>query len=192
MIQTDMTLDAKGLACPLPIVKTRKAIKEMTEGQVLEVQSTDTGTTADLKAWSESAGHQYIGNVQEEGVFRHFVRKADNGERQEKTYPFTIENEKLTERLEQPDTVLIDVRESAEFEFNHIPSALSIPLGKLEERMEYLDKTHKYFIVCRTGNRSDLACQKLAAQGFECVTNVVPGMSEWYGDMENTAGGMKK
>ncbi|WP_153723357.1 sulfurtransferase TusA family protein [Sporosarcina cascadiensis] len=192
MIQTDKVLDAKNLACPMPIVKTRKAIKEMTEGQVLEVHSTDTGTTADLKAWSESAGHQYIGNVQEDGVWRHFVRKSDKEEWQERTYPFTVANEKLTDKLEEPGTVLIDVRESAEYTFNHIPGALSIPLGQLEERIEHLDKKHKYFIVCRTGNRSDMACQKLAAQGFECVTNVVPGMSKWHGNTENTAGGMKR
>lgn len=190
MIQTDIVLDAKGLSCPMPIVKTKKMMREMNEGQVLEVQSTDSGTAADLKAWSESVGHEYVGNVVEDGVWRHFVRKADNYEQQQKDYPFTIENEQLYEKLQLPETVLIDVREAAEYAFSHIPGALSIPLGELDERMKYLDKKQKLFIVCRTGNRSDMACKKLTAQGFECVTNVLPGMSGWNGKIENTTGGI--
>lgn len=51
MIQTDMIVDAKGLACPMPIVKTRKAMKELAPGNVMEIQATDKGSTADLKAW---------------------------------------------------------------------------------------------------------------------------------------------
>lgn len=191
MIQTDKVLDAKGLSCPMPIVKTKKVMKDMSEGQVLEVQSTDSGTVADLRAWSESAGHQYVGNVKEDGMWRHFIRKSDGGDQQEKVYPFTVENKQLLESLQHPDAVLIDVRETAEYAFNHIPGALSIPLGQLDERMEYLDKQKKFFIVCRTGNRSDMACQKLSDAGFVCVTNVIPGMSEWDGETENTTGGMK-
>ncbi|MDV6379386.1 sulfurtransferase TusA family protein [Sporosarcina sp. GW1-11] len=191
MIQTDKVLDAKGLACPMPIVKTRKMIKDMEEGQVLEVQSTDSGTTADLRAWSESAGHQYVGNVEENGIWRHFVRKADSGDKLETVYPFTVDNKQLLESLEHPKAVLIDVRETAEYAFSYIPGALSIPLGQLEEQMQYLDKEHKLYVVCRTGNRSDMACQKLMAAGFECVTNVIPGMSTWDGEIENTIGGMK-
>ncbi|PIC64179.1 hypothetical protein CSV79_08310 [Sporosarcina sp. P13] len=192
MIQTNKVLDAKGLACPMPIVKTRKMMKDMKEGQVLEVLSTDSGTTADLRAWSESAGHQYVGNVEEDGVWRHFVRKADSGEKQETVYPFTVENKQLLESLQHPQAVLIDVRETAEYAFGHIPGALSIPLGQLDERMKYLDKEQKLYVVCRTGNRSDMACRKMVAAGFECVMNVIPGMSEWDGEIENTTGGMKE
>jgi TusA-related sulfurtransferase len=56
-IKTDFVLDAKGLACPIPIVKTKKAINGLEGGQVLEVQATDKGSKADIKAWSESNGH---------------------------------------------------------------------------------------------------------------------------------------
>ncbi|AXI00845.1 hypothetical protein DV702_14700 [Sporosarcina sp. PTS2304] len=191
MIQTNNVVDAKGLACPMPIVKTRKVIKEMEEGQVLEVLSTDPGTVADLRAWSENAGHHYIGNIVEDGVWRHFVRKTAKAEKQEAVYPFTVENNQLIESLQHPQALLIDVREEAEFTFGHIPGALSIPLGELEDRMSYLDKSQKYYIICRTGNRSDMACQNLANAGFKCVTNVVPGMSEWNGTVENTTGGIE-
>ena len=65
MIKTDFVLDAKGLACPMPIVKTRKIMKEMEPGNVLEVQATDKGSTADLKAWAEGSGHDYFGTTED-------------------------------------------------------------------------------------------------------------------------------
>lgn len=192
MIQSDNVLDAKGLACPMPIVRTRKMMKEMHDGQVLEVQSTDSGTTADLQAWAESVGHQYVGNVKEADVWRHFVRKAGQEDQSQKEYPVTVDNNELLDQLQHPDAVLLDVREEAEYAFAHIPGALSIPLGQLDERMSYFSKDKKLFVVCRTGNRSDMACQKLVAKGFEDVTNVIPGMSKWNGEIENTVGGMNK
>lgn len=192
MIQSDNVLDAKGLACPMPIVRTRKMMKEMDDGQVLEVQSTDSGTTADLQAWAESVGHQYVGNVKEADVWRHFVRKAGQEDQSQKEYPVTVDNNELLDQLQHPDAVLLDVREEAEYAFAHIPGALSIPLGQLDERMSYLSKDKKVFVVCRTGNRSDMACQKLVAKGFENVTNVIPGMSKWDGKTENTVGGINK
>ncbi len=66
-IKTDFVLDAKGLACPMPVVKTKRAMDGLTEGQVLEIQSTDKGSKADLKAWSKNAGHQYLGLLEEAG-----------------------------------------------------------------------------------------------------------------------------
>lgn len=190
MIKTNEILDAKGLACPMPIVKTRKAIKEMNAGEVLEVQSTDSGTGADLKAWSESAGHQYIGNVKEGEMWRHFIRKNDSGQAAEQTHPHTVSNAELAEKLQQPNAVLLDVRESAEFAFSHIKNAVSVPLGTLQDESGSFDKTAEIYVICRSGSRSDLACRQLAAQGFENVFNVVPGMAEWNGETENTAGGM--
>lgn len=60
MIKTDNVLDAKNVACPLPIIKTKKAMKDLSPGQVIEVQATDEGSTADLKAWAESSGNHYL------------------------------------------------------------------------------------------------------------------------------------
>lgn len=77
--------------------------------------------------------------------------------------------------------VVIDVRENAEFAFNHIPNAISIPLGELENKMNVLNKNDEIYIVCRTGNRSDLAAQKLTENGFNNVINVEQGMSQWSG-----------
>lgn len=79
---------------------------------------------------------------------------------------------------------MLDVREPAEFAFGHIPSAISIPLGELEERYGELDQMKSIYVICRTGNRSDLACQSLQKHGFSNVRNVIPGMSEWQDVIE--------
>lgn len=175
-------LDAKGLACPKPIVKTKKAMNNMEAGQVLEVQATDKGSKADMKAWAESSGHQYLGTIEEGEVLKHYLRKSSNDEATEKKHPNVINNEDLENKLETNETiVVIDVRESAEYAFNHIPNAISIPLGELENRLNELNKQDEIYVVCRTGNRSDLAAQKLTENDFTNVINVVPGMSQWNG-----------
>ena len=72
------TLDLKGLACPLPIVKTAKAMKELAPGQLLEVFATDPGSVPDFKAWAQSTGHALIESSQEADVFRFVVRKKES------------------------------------------------------------------------------------------------------------------
>jgi rhodanese-related sulfurtransferase/TusA-related sulfurtransferase len=181
-MEANVILDAKSLACPMPIVKTKKAMNNLEAGQVLEVQATDKGSKADIKAWAESTGHQYIGTIEEDGVLKHYLRKSSNDETKENKHPNIINNEELEKKLESNENiVLLDVREAAEYAFNHIPNAISIPLGDLEGRMGELNKENQIFVVCRTGNRSDLAAQKLAENGFTNVVNVVPGMSQWTG-----------
>ncbi|AMR83225.1 hypothetical protein CBR58_14930 [Bacillus thuringiensis] len=76
-IKVDMSLDCKGLACPMPIVKTKKAIEGLTPGQVIEVKATDKGSTVDIKSWASKVGHQYIGTKHEGDVLVHYVRKAN-------------------------------------------------------------------------------------------------------------------
>ena len=76
MMKSDKLLDAKGLACPMPIVKTKKAINELEPGQVLEVHATDKGAKADLAAWSRSGGHELIQSAEEEGVLKFWIKKG--------------------------------------------------------------------------------------------------------------------
>lgn len=179
-IKVDITLDAKGLACPMPIVRTKKAMNTLESGQVLEVQATDKGSKADIKAWAESTGHQYIGTLEEGDVLKHYLRKASSDEVSETQHPHIIENAQLQQKINAGENIVIlDVRESAEYAFNHISGAISIPMGELENRLSELNKEDEIYVVCRSGNRSDMAAQKLAANGFEKVVNVVPGMSEW-------------
>lgn len=183
MIQADVQLDAKGLACPMPIVKTKKAMSTVEEGQVLEVQATDKGSVADLAAWSKTVGHQYIGSVEEDGVFFHYIRKCNvESEAAQKTFAHTATNEEAI----AAGALILDVREAAEYAFGHIPGAKSIPMGELAARMNELNKDDVIYVICRTGTRSDLAAQQLAEVGFTNVKNVLPGMADYNGELQKT------
>ncbi|MGK0701315.1 sulfurtransferase TusA family protein [Priestia flexa] len=187
-MKANVVLDAKGLPCPMPIVKTKKAMNDVEAGQVLEVQATDKGSKADLQAWAERTGHQYLGVIEEGDVLKHFLRKSSNEEGIEKKHPYLVSNDELEAKLAANESILVvDVREEAEYGFRHIPNAVNIPLGDLEARMNELDKGKEVFVVCRTGSRSDLAAQKLSESGFTSVKNVVPGMSEWSGETKSLA-----
>ncbi|MFJ7832460.1 sulfurtransferase TusA family protein [Peribacillus sp. NPDC046944] len=187
MIKTNSVLDARGLACPMPIVKTKKALNALESGEVLEVQATDKGSTADMKAWAESTGHQYLGTVEEGTVLKHYLRKSSGEESMEKRHPNVVSNEELQQKIEaNPNIVVLDVRESAEYAFEHIPTAKSLPLGDLDGSLSELDKESEIYVICRTGSRSDLAAQKLTESGFKQVINVMPGMSQWNGPTEKS------
>ena len=70
------TLDAKGLACPMPIVRTKKAIDTINSGEVLEVLVTDKGALNDIPAWAKSGGHSIIEQKEEDGVTYFYIKKA--------------------------------------------------------------------------------------------------------------------
>ena len=70
------TLDAKGLACPMPIVKTKKAMDTLNSGEVLEVLVTDKGALNDFKAWSQVGGHTILEQKEEAGVLYFYIQKA--------------------------------------------------------------------------------------------------------------------
>lgn len=183
--KVDQTIDCKGLSCPMPIVRTKKAVDAMPVGDVLEVLATDKGSLADLKAWAKRTGHNYLGTLEEGDVLKHYLRKCNvDGEKEEITFQNTIQNDELKSKLND-DIIVLDVREEAEYFFNHIPNAISIPLGELEEKVNELDKEKEIFVICRTGNRSDLACKQLEDQGFKHIYNVIPGMNEWDGPTES-------
>ncbi|RDI37547.1 sulfurtransferase TusA family protein [Falsibacillus pallidus] len=69
-------LDAKGLACPMPIVKTKKAINELEVGEILEIHATDKGTKSDLSAWAKSGGHELLKDTEDEGVLKFWIKKG--------------------------------------------------------------------------------------------------------------------
>ena len=69
------TLDVKGLACPLPIVKTAQAIKLMAAGELIEVLATDPGSVKDFAAWSRTTGNEIVESTQDAGVFRFVLKK---------------------------------------------------------------------------------------------------------------------
>jgi tRNA 2-thiouridine synthesizing protein A len=74
-MKADVTLDAYGLLCPMPIVKTSVKIKEIEVGEVLEVIATDEGIKEDMPAWCEATGHEFLGVDESEGEYRVYVRR---------------------------------------------------------------------------------------------------------------------
>ncbi|CAM5783462.1 MULTISPECIES: sulfurtransferase TusA family protein [Brevibacillus] len=76
MINVDVFVDAKGLSCPMPIVKAKKAMDAMESGQVMQVESTDKGSVNDFQGWARSNSHEVLKTEEEGGVYRIFVRKG--------------------------------------------------------------------------------------------------------------------
>jgi TusA-related sulfurtransferase len=69
-----MSLNLKGLSCPMPIIKTAKAMKELAPGQLVEVFATDPGSVPDFKAWAQATGNPLVESSEEAAVF-HFILK---------------------------------------------------------------------------------------------------------------------
>jgi len=65
----DQTLDASGLNCPLPILRTKKALKDMTTGQILEVTATDPGSVKDMESFCNQTGHELVSSNEEGGKY---------------------------------------------------------------------------------------------------------------------------
>lgn len=179
MIETAHTLDAKGLACPMPIVRTRKAIQGLSSGDVLEVLATDKGSTADIKAWATSSGHAYLGTETEGNVLHHFLKK-DSALIEVKEEIPVMDLESFVRKVEEDRSLtIVDVREEQEYQEEHIPGALHIPLSEIESQMHELNKSEEIYLICQTGRRSGIAGIQLAENGFKNLYNVVPGMTEW-------------
>jgi tRNA 2-thiouridine synthesizing protein A len=76
MSETHQTLDARGLNCPLPILKTKRTLAGMQAGEVLAITSTDPGSVKDLDSFCSQTGHQMLSSQQNDGEFHFRIRKA--------------------------------------------------------------------------------------------------------------------
>lgn len=74
-MQFDRELDVKGLNCPLPILRTKKALAEMSTGQVLHVLATDPGAVKDFQAFARQTGNQLLANGEDGQVFEFFFQR---------------------------------------------------------------------------------------------------------------------
>ncbi|HEX6017136.1 MAG TPA: sulfurtransferase TusA family protein [Burkholderiaceae bacterium] len=72
----DKEFDASGLSCPLPVVKTKKALADMASGQVLRVIATDPGSVGDMQAFAEQTGHALLSSTTENKKYVFMIRKA--------------------------------------------------------------------------------------------------------------------
>ena len=71
----DVTLDAKGLNCPLPILKAKKALKDVDVGGTLEILSTDPGSVADFESFCKTTGNELVESGEEGGAYRFIIKK---------------------------------------------------------------------------------------------------------------------
>lgn len=71
----DLEVDARGLACPLPILRTKKALATMQTGQVLRIVATDPGSVKDFEAFSHQTGNQLLGHTQRDKEFEFFMKR---------------------------------------------------------------------------------------------------------------------
>jgi tRNA 2-thiouridine synthesizing protein A len=74
-VNFDKELDARGLACPLPILKTKKALNDMVSGQVLKVVATDPGSIKDMQAFATQTGNPLLSSTEENKVYLFFLQR---------------------------------------------------------------------------------------------------------------------
>ncbi len=74
-IAFDRDLDARGLNCPLPILRTKKTLNDMQSGQVLKILATDPGSVRDFEAFSRQTGHELLSRTESAGEFHFLLRK---------------------------------------------------------------------------------------------------------------------
>ena len=72
----DATLDAKGLNCPLPILKARKALKDVPDGGTLEIVATDPGSVADFQAFCRQTGNDLLEHSEDDGIYQFLIKKT--------------------------------------------------------------------------------------------------------------------
>jgi len=75
-IKADETLDCRGLSCPMPVLKTKKALGKLNSGQILEVLGTDPGTANDMPSFAKRGGHEYLGEKEDQGFTKYYIRKG--------------------------------------------------------------------------------------------------------------------
>ena len=75
-LQVTQTIDARGLSCPMQIVKTAQAIRSVASGTLIEVLATDPGSLKDFAAWSRTTGHELVEQTTEGGTFRFVIRRT--------------------------------------------------------------------------------------------------------------------
>jgi len=74
-IEAASTADARGSACPGPLLEAKKGIGKVKVGEILEIFSNDSGTRMDVPAWAKKVGHEYLGFLETDGYDKHYVRR---------------------------------------------------------------------------------------------------------------------
>ena len=75
-VTVDLTVDATGQKCPMPVLLTSRAAKQLAPGQVLLVEASDRGSQRDIPAWAKDTGNTLLTSSSDDGVFRYLIRKG--------------------------------------------------------------------------------------------------------------------
>lgn len=76
MTDFNSELDARGLNCPLPILRTKKSMSSMANGEVLKVVATDPGSVKDMEAYAKQTGNEIVDSAESEGEFTFYIKKS--------------------------------------------------------------------------------------------------------------------
>lgn len=76
IMKADVTIDCLGLYCPMPIIKTAEKIKELNNGEILEVLSDDEGIIEDMPNWCKMTGNEFLGIEKNDDEFKAYVKKV--------------------------------------------------------------------------------------------------------------------
>jgi tRNA 2-thiouridine synthesizing protein A len=74
-IEVHKKVDARGTACPGPLLAAKQAIGEIASGEIMEILSSDEGTKRDIPKWAQKKGHEYLGTIEESGYFMIYLKK---------------------------------------------------------------------------------------------------------------------
>lgn len=74
-VSVTKSIDARGTACPGPLLEAKKAIGTIEAGEIMEILSADEGTKVDIPKWCNKQGHEYLGTVEENGYFKIYMKK---------------------------------------------------------------------------------------------------------------------
>lgn len=73
--EIDLTIDAKGKKCPMPVLMTSQGIKKIESGQIMLVEATDGGSRSDIPSWAKDTGNELLETSSEDGFYRYVIRK---------------------------------------------------------------------------------------------------------------------
>jgi rhodanese-related sulfurtransferase/TusA-related sulfurtransferase len=178
------TLDCSGYDCPMVLVQLKECLDRLEEGEIVEVITEDTPNfQLVLKGWSAETNDHYYNSFRENMKTHHYIQKARESVRKDPVpFPGIITNDELKSMLLTKKPIhIMDVREDIEFMLGHVPQAINVPLSNFTENLAKFKREETYYVICRTGNRSDYACKYLRKLGFKNVYNVLPGMYQWDG-----------
>jgi rhodanese-related sulfurtransferase len=95
-----------------------------------------------------------------------------------------IDKNEIKKLINKKEIELIDVREVDEYESGHIPGVKNIPLSEFTERTNEIAPDKEVVCICRSGNRSEKACEYLSTLGYKQLSNMIGGMNDWDGDIK--------